>query len=302
MTNSNDRTMAAGATPGRVTFLDGQNEFPMLEISTAWSSAEIYRHGAHVTSFKKSGEPPLLFISNCSRFSQDQPIRGGVPIILPWFGMREGMGQHGFARLKEWSLKEVVPAFDGSVCVRFSLPECPEAFGFPPFAVDYYVTVGECLKLELIVTNRADEPLTFEDCLHTYFEVGDVSAISIKGLQGVEYLDKVANFARKADLDPVIRIASEVDRTYVNTTAAVEIEDPSLNRRIIVEKQNSRSTVVWNPWIARAQQMVDFGNDEYQRMVCVESGNVGENQITLKPGDRSRLIVKLSSQPLAPPR
>ena len=46
---------------GRVTFLDGQNEMPMLEISTAWSTAEVYLHGAHVTQFKKKNEPPLLF-------------------------------------------------------------------------------------------------------------------------------------------------------------------------------------------------------------------------------------------------
>jgi len=30
--------------------------------------------------------------------------------------------------------------------------------------------------------------------------------------------------------------------------------------------------------------MPDFGNDEYQRMVCIESGNVSSNQITLPPG------------------
>ena len=41
-------------SPARVTFLDGQNELPMLEVSTAWSTAEIYLHGAHVTGFKKT--------------------------------------------------------------------------------------------------------------------------------------------------------------------------------------------------------------------------------------------------------
>ena len=77
--------------PGRVSFLDGQGELPMLEVSTAWSTAEIYLHGAHVTRFTKRKEPALLFVSQCSRFTEGQPIRGGVPIILPWFGMREGM-------------------------------------------------------------------------------------------------------------------------------------------------------------------------------------------------------------------
>jgi len=270
----------------------------MLEVSTKWSSAEIYLHGAQVTRFRKTGEPPLLFMSQCSRFAPEQPIRGGIPVIFPWFGLREGLGQHGFARLKEWTLKEVAPNADGSVCVKFQLPDCPEASSFPPFCAEYCVTVSDRLKLELFVRNMSEEPFSFEACLHTYFEVGDISAVSIRGLQGTEYLDKVANFARKTDPDPAIRISSEVDRTYVNTEAAVELEDAALGRLILVEKECSKSTVVWNPWIAKAQQMPDFGNDEYHRMVCIESGNVGENQITLKPGDTSGLTVKLSSRNL----
>ncbi len=285
--------------PGRVTFQDGQGELPMLEVTTAWSSAEIYLHGAHVTRFKKHDEPPLLFMSQCSRFAEGQPIRGGIPVIFPWFGPREGQQQHGFARLKTWELKEFAPAADGSVSVRLRFPDCPEAATLPPFAADLVIHVNKTLSLDLEITNQSKEDtFTFEDCLHTYFEVGDATAISIKGLKGASYLDKTANFARKTETDEVIRISSEVDRTYVDTTGTVEIHDPRLGRRIRVEKQNSASTVVWNPWIAKAQQMPDFGNEEYQRMVCVESGNVGPNQITLPPGQTSVLKVKLSSEPL----
>src|SRR4051812_37684978 len=102
-------------SPGHVGFLDGRGELPMLEILTRWSTAGVYLHGAHVTYFKKHEEAPLLFLSECSRFSDKDPIRGGAPVIFPWFGPREGMGQHGFARVKEWTLKEVAPATDGSV-------------------------------------------------------------------------------------------------------------------------------------------------------------------------------------------
>mgnify|MGYP001767172735 CR=1 FL=1 len=290
---NNPKNEPARNSHGRVTFLDGQNEMAMLEISTRWSSAEMYLHGAHVTRFKRLDEPGMLFMSQCSRFQAEQPIRGGVPVIFPWFGMREGLGQHGFARIKEWDLREVLPTEDGRVSVRLRLRDCPDAAAFPPFTAEYVVTVGESLGLEFTVTNNADEVLTFEECLHSYFEVGDVTAIAIRGLEGTEYLDKVANFARKRDNDAEIRIGAEVDRTYVNTTSRVEIIDPRLSRKIVVEKENSRSTVVWNPWIGKAQQMMDFGNDEYQRMVCVESGNVGENQVSLGPGETSRLAVRL---------
>ena len=299
MNTSNLENQTKTATPGRVAFLDGQNELPTLEITTPWSTAEIYLNGAHVTHFKKHDEPPLLFMSQCSRFEGGQPIRGGIPVIFPWFGQREGLAQHGFARVKTWEAKEVVSAADGSVSVRLHLPDCPEACTLPAFSVDYLVTVRDTLTLEFQVTNESkDEVLGFENCLHTYFEVGDCTAISITGLKGVTYLDKVANFATVIEADDAIRIASEVDRIYQNTTGRIEILDPRFSRRIVVGKQGSASTVVWNPWIAKSQKMADFGNDEYERMVCVESGNVGANEIRLAPGQTSTLTVRLSSETL----
>ncbi|MGO8678618.1 MAG: D-hexose-6-phosphate mutarotase [Limisphaerales bacterium] len=299
MTTSTIEHNPNGTTPARVAFLDGQNELPMIEITTAWSTAEIYLPGAHVTQFKKRDEPPLLFMSQCSRFTEGQPIRGGIPVIFPWFGPREGLPQHGFARLKSWDLKELAPAADGSVSLRFRLPDCPEASTLPPFTADYVVSVKDTLTLQLIITNgSADEVLSFEDCLHTYFEVGDCTAISIHGLKGVSYLDRLENYARKVETADFIRIGSEVDRTFLDASGPVEIADPVLGRRICVEKEGSASTVVWNPWIAKSQQMPDFGNDEYKNMVCVESGNVAANEIKLAPGQSSTLTVRLGSKPL----
>jgi len=284
---------------GRVAFLDGRGDLPMLEVSTPWSCADIYLHGAHVTHFKKNDEPPLLFLSQCSRFAADHPIRGGIPVIFPWFGSREGLGQHGFVRLKTWELKEFAPAADGSVSVRFRLPDCPETSAFPPFTLDYVVTVSQELSLQLMVTNQStDREFLFENCLHTYFSVSDATAIAISGLRGGSYLDKVASFLEKTEESEVLRIASEVDRIYLDATGPVEIIDPRLGRRIRIEKSGSAATVVWNPWITKAQQMSDFGNDEYEQMVCVESGNVAANSLTLPPGGTATLKVKLSSEKL----
>ena len=283
---------------GRVAFIDAQNELPALEITTRWSTAEMYLLGAHVTGFRLHNEPPLLFVSQCSRYAEEQPIRGGIPVIFPWFGAREGLPQHGFARIKSWELKELIHSPEGSVTARFSLPPCPEALAFPPFSLDYSVTIAETLTLQLSVTNdSAEDVLSFENCLHTYFQVSDITAVSIKGLKGTRYIDKVANFAKKLEDREALRISSEVDRIYLDTQGPVEIADPRLGRRILVEKEGSNSTVVWNPWIGKSQQMPDFGNDEYNTMLCVESGNVSANQIQLEPGQTSKLRVRLSSHP-----
>jgi D-hexose-6-phosphate mutarotase len=284
--------------PGRAVFAEGPGSLAKIRINSAASNAETFLQGAHVTHFQKNNEPPLLFLSQKSRFAEGQAIRGGIPVILPWFGAREGQPAHGFARTRTWELKEIVPLPDGTTRLLFSLPDCAGA-GFPPFTADYIVTVGEALGLQLVVSNASsDRELVFENCLHTYFAVGDISAVSITGLKGVSYRDKVENFAEKTETGDAVKIVSETDRVYQDTTGPAEIHDAALRRRIRVEKNGSASTVVWNPWIAKAREMADFGDEEYKKMVCVESGNVGKNKITLAPGKSATLAVKLSSAAL----
>jgi D-hexose-6-phosphate mutarotase len=284
----------------RVTFLDGRGDLPILEITTPWSSAEIYLHGAQVTHFKKHKEPPLLFLSQCSCFAPGQPIRGGIPIIFPWFGKPpDKPTQHGFARVRDWELKEMAMTPDGTVSVRLQMPEWLDAPDSPDCLLEYRVTVNVALTVELVVMNRSGREFVFENCLHTYFTVGDIGAVTIVGLKGVDYLDQLAGFARKTETRGAMRIASEVDRIYVDTPHPVEIRDGSLRRAVRVEKEGSASTVVWNPWIAKAKTIQDFGDEEYQQMVCVESGNVAANKIKLASGQTSRLKVKLSSAALS---
>ena len=282
----------------RITFLEGRGDLPMLEITTRWSTAEISLHGAHVTHFKRHDEPPLLFLSQCSRFERTAPIRGGIPIIFPWFGKpADRPGQHGFARTRTWALKEIHAPADGPVSVRLTLPPSAD-LGEGQVNVEDLVHVDAALTAELIVRNNSTHPFTFENCLHTYFTVGDIHAVSVAGLQGVHYLDQPTGFTPRTETDAVIRFTGEVDRAYLNTRHAVEIRDPALGRSIRVEKTGSDSTVVWNPWSAKAKAMPDFGDDEYLRTVCVESGNVADNRVTLAPGERAALQIKLSSAPL----
>src|SRR4051794_5328042 len=104
-----------------VIFSQGNGGLPKIQIRTPWSDAEIYLQGAHVTKFQCKDEAPLLFLSENSRFEKDQPIRGGVPIVFPWFGAREGKTAHGFARTQNWKLVEISNHED-DVLLKFVLP------------------------------------------------------------------------------------------------------------------------------------------------------------------------------------
>ena len=114
--------------------------------------------------------------------------------------------------------------------------------------------------------------------------VADVRAIAITGLEDTAYLDKVDGAQRKQQGGAPIRLTGETDRVYVNTRATCVLDDPKLARQITIEKSGSDTTVVWNPWIAKAKAMADFGDDEWPAMMCIESANTGESAITLAPG------------------
>lgn len=278
--------------PGHVTIAEGTNGLPKVLIETSGSSAEIYLHGAHVTHFQITGEAPLIFLSEASEFHPEKAIRGGIPMIFPWFGPREGFPAHGFARTAAWNLTETSVLADGSVRLSFHLPN------IDGYGIKYGVTVGRSLSLEWIVTNTSDQQRTFETCLHTYFQISNIHDISITGLQDAAYHDKVAG-TDSLETTAALRFESEVDRVYSDTTSTVEIHDPGFKRTIRVEKSGSNSTVVWNPWIEKSKRMADFGDDEYLQMVCVESGNVAANHITLPPGGRTAMTVEVSSEKLA---
>jgi D-hexose-6-phosphate mutarotase len=285
--------------PDRVSIVSGDGDLPKIKIQTDLSAAEIYLLGAQVTGFQKNGEPPLLFLSRASEFAVGKAIRGGVPVIFPWFGARQGFPSHGFARVTEWEWEGSSAAPDGSVTLRFRLPIDVHTADWPPANVTYAVTVSDELILELTVTNPSPtESLSFESCLHTYFAIGDIAAVEITGLQGTTYIDKVDNFTAKLESAQAIRIKAETDRVYLDTTGAVEIHDSPWHRGIRVEKTGSASTVVWNPWADKARQMSDFGDDEYKQMVCVEAGSVGKNRINLAPNKSASLKVTLSSHPI----
>jgi len=285
---------------GRVAIGSGHGGLPLVKINTPWSTAEIYLHGAHIAGFQKNGEPPLIFMSAKSFFATGKPIRGGVPICFPWFGNRDGEPSHGFARLTEWELVNTATAPDGTVTLTLALPGISGNSKWNSLRTEFVVTVADKLTMELTTTSEScDGALEIENCLHTYFHVGDISAVSLTGLQGAPFDDFAfgAGGVRRAADGTALRITQETNRVYPDNAAIVEIIDEKLQRKIRVEKYNSNSTVVWNPWTTQ-KMPEDWGANEHLNMACVESGNVKQNKIFLAPGATSALKVVLSSAPL----
>jgi glucose-6-phosphate 1-epimerase len=286
--------------PNSVTLVDGAGGLPLLSVSTPTAAGEVYFHGAHVAGWTPAGNDPVIWMSKGSAFAPAEPIRGGVPICFPWFGpgRRGGMSPlHGFAGLADWSLVGAEDA-GGEVTLTFRLTEADVA-GLPgvedgenPFELSYTVRFGAELALALTVRNPGDTEYSFEEALHTYFAVKDIRRVTIDGLDGAPLLDRAPHTGTDLALQvgPVV-FTRETDRVYASM-APLDIIDPAARRVIRVVKEGSGNTVVWNPWIDKAAAMPDFGDDEWQNMVCVETANVLHHTVVLGAGDRHTMSTR----------
>lgn len=275
-----------------------ENGFEIIEIANAVAKAKIAPQGAHLYDYARRGETPLLWLSPTARFENGKAIRGGVPVCWPWFGKdrkHPERPQHGFARTAMWHLERIDEPDEGTTIVTLTLDHTQiEQPWFPyAFKATLTISVGRNLSVSLTTENRGDEAFEITEALHTYFTVGDIGNISIEGLENVTYADNLEGFKHKVS-DAPITVAGEVDRVYLDTEATVVIRDDALERVVTVGKSDSRSTVVWNPWIDKAAAMADFADDGYQTMVCIETANALDNTVTIAPGASHTLTQTVS--------
>jgi glucose-6-phosphate 1-epimerase len=275
----------------------------IIRVSTPLAEAELFHSGAHLTQWTPRGQKPVLFVSPRSLFAPGKAIRGGVPIIFPWFGPRSdgrpGVA-HGFARTMEWTQESERTLNDGRVEIAMGLAASDETRGLfdASFQLRFLVTIGTELEMTLETTNDSPEPFTFEEALHTYFAVGDARQASVSGLEGTLCIDKADGFRRKTLGKAPIVFDKEVDQMHIHTGAACTIHDPVWNRSIVIEKAGSLSTVVWNPWIERTLAMSDMAPESWMGMVCVETANANENAVRLAPGEVHKMTATIRVETL----
>jgi D-hexose-6-phosphate mutarotase len=263
----------------------------LVRIETALCKAEITLQGAHVLQFQPAGAAPMLFVSRSSFHALGKPIRGGVPVCFPWFGPRAGQPEapaHGFARTLPWEVESIegTRELGATVILRLASSEATRTLWPHDFIARLRVECTRQLGMTLEVENTGATPFQFEEALHTYFAVSDVRNVAVTGLERAAYLDKTDGLKLKQlDAQP-LQITAETDRIFPANPATCTLEDPGIPRRIIVDKSGSQTTVVWNPWIAKAAALPDFGDDEWPQMLCIETANTGTDAITLAPGAR----------------
>lgn len=238
--------------------------------------ASIALQGAHLLSWQPEGEIEALWLSDITSFKKGAAIRGGVPICWPWFGpaAEQGLPSHGFARNLPWTLKAHNEDDSGAV-LTFELQSNDETRKLWPHDFTLYARfkLGKTCEIEL----EAHGDFETTAALHTYFNVGDIAAVSVSGL-GESFIDKVDNAKEGKLSDGVQTFPDRTDRVYLNPEACSVIEDAALNRAIEVIHHHHSNVVGWNPGPALSVSMGDVPDEGYKTFVCVETACVSEPQ------------------------
>jgi glucose-6-phosphate 1-epimerase len=281
-----------------VNFCPGPGGLTVAQMRGAHGTAAIALHGGHVLDYAPEGQRPVLWLSQKAVFAPGKAIRGGIPVCWPWFGPHPDnpeLPAHGFARNSLWAVTST-DASEHATSITLGLRDSDETRAVWPhsFGLAIEVTLAESLTVALTTKNTGESPIVCSAALHSYFAISNISSIEIMGLEGTKFRDQLDEERVKSE-QSAITFEREVDRVYHDTSSECIIEDPSWGRRVRIAKSGSRSTVVWNPWIAKAARMSDFGDDEYRDMVCVETTNADDDTVTIAPGEIRTLTASLST-------
>jgi glucose-6-phosphate 1-epimerase len=282
---------------GVVRVIEGNGGLAKVKITGPLAEAEIYLHGAQVTAWRPAGEEEVIFVSGQSKWEDGRAIRGGIPVCFPWFRAKADDANapaHGFVRTKEWDLASAKANNDGTVAVVCATRSDENSRRWWPheFRLAHRITVGKVLGMELAVTNTGSKAFRFEEALHTYFRVGDVEQVEVRGLEGVSFLDNVDENRKKLQANG-LRLTGPTDNAYIDSRSAVDFSDAALGRTVRTAKENSSTTIVWNPWQQGAAKLADLGDEEWRQMICVEASNILGSAISLDPGEEHTMRAEI---------
>jgi glucose-6-phosphate 1-epimerase len=274
--------------PAALRFESGKAGLPYAHLmSSTGSTADVYLHGAHATSWKSQGAE-CLFLSKKAVFENGKHIRGGIPIVFPQFGPGK-MPSHGFARISDWEVRRTNAHPGESVSLVLGLSSSPQTKQFwdADFDAEIEFQLSNSFQQIFRVANTGQDALSFQCAFHTYFSIEDIVEVEIEGLSQKSFLDNTKNRESDKDHRAHITFQEETDRIYQESAQNLRIADRKGKKSFLIEQTSMRDAVVWNPWSERCAQIADLELEDYKRFVCVEPGNVS-NPIALGPGETWR--------------
>lgn len=264
---------------------------PVLVIENAHSTTVVAPDGAHVLAFVPAGKSDLLWLSPQSAMAKGKPIRGGIPLCLPWFGPNpDGHPLHGFGRLAAWSIGEIAVLDDGATRVRFTLGDSDWSRAMWPhaFAFEFEIVAGRELRLTLSARNSGDDDFRFEFAFHSYFDIGKLAETSVSGLDGATCIDR--NDGTVTQQSGPVTTTGAIQNLYLDVPASQAIKGSTATIEIV---SDASSALIWNCGENDAN-IADIGKGNHTGYLCVERLDAVDRAVVLKPGASYRTTMTLS--------
>ena len=284
---------------GRVSFERREGDFVNIQLNQGKDLCVVSLYGGHLRSCTLSGRS-CFWESSKALFQNGKAIRGGVPIVFPWFGShpdQSSFPSHGFARISPWEVVSTRGDGDTTTLVM-ELKDSPESLKLWPqsFQLRQEVTLSATSLVQtLSVTNTGSEPWTWAGGFHPYFQIEDIDSTHVLGLENESYVNLInrEHFLQKGG----VRFKGEVDRAYISDGKNLRIEDDKLEQQFSLKCDGANSVVVWNPSVEKAKS--DMPADGPQHFVCVEPAKdahvgVWSQRSTLEPGKTATLGYEVS--------
>ncbi len=265
----------------------------LISLANSLAECKISLFGGNLVSYRpKSQKQDVFWLGEKNKFDNLQAVRGGIPVCWPRFAeekLNDNLPRHGFARLSMWK-PESIEVNEEKIEVKLSLSP-DEKYGVN-ISAELMIKITDRLECCLETTNNGDTEFDFSEALHAYFNVGDRDKIIIKGLDGLKYKSSLDGNIYTLEND--LRITGEFDSAFVNHTGCVEIEDKVFGRIITLEKQGSKSTVVWNP----NKDLAEMSQGQYKNFVCVEPANQGDLFVKLPAKEKHKISMMVKVRDL----
>ncbi len=262
----------------------GEECFEGLNISHAYCQAKVSLYGGQVLSFKPSGHREVLWLSGQARYQMGKAIRGGIPLCWPWFGANDKRsqylaenpntvikgGNHGFARQLPWQIKSIDADESGVTLVLVLSGDDQHPLWPNAYTLTQTLFFGKSFKQTLAMSNDSSKDAQYSVALHSYFSVSNPSQVSIDGLTGLRYSDKLTGSS--STQHESVSCVGEIDREYHSGEKMI-IVDNHWQRKIDLISSNCQQWVLWNPGTALANTMADIHPKGDQEYVCLEAAN-----------------------------
>lgn len=252
-----------------------RQHLPLLKLETPLCSAIIAPQGAQLLQFTPKQTPqstPWLWLPPDATFTPGEPVNGGIPLCLPWFGRHRNAEWpiHGYLRQQDWQLDSVQEQ-QQTVHLQFSYRH--QASRYFPYAFDaiHHISLSDHIALSLELHNHDPQPVPFSWAWHSYFQVDDVPGTTLAGLDQQPFLDNLDNLQKRRQ-HGIIRFDQPIDAVFEQTQHAQQLSSGRQQR--LIDGEHCPSCIVWQPGSAA-------GN-----FVCVERGGAFADRFILNRGER----------------